>query len=1264
MRTLIKVIFLVFISIPLACLPTGTARAQQRVEIEPTSITIADGLTSTGANSVIQDSYGLIWIATDNGLQRYDGTKFETFKTTPGKPTTIHHNRIWDVFEDDDSNIWCATEYGVSRYDRKRNEFKNFTFGADVGIALGQGRTIHFFKDSQNRLWAHNAAVELVSYDREIDQWKGVKYPDDKQNMAGTGSMSLGMTEDADGGLWLGSGKFGLMYYAKSDSGFRLVKTDIPYIDATFITALYWESPTSMYITTVTGVYKYNPSTNVSKQIEGYANGAHYWNSIKADHDGNVWILNNWHGALKFNPNSDEYERIFIKGSQSQVGNGFNYELTDFMIDRSGIFWIGTTGHGMLKYDPANKPFSFYKHDDDIPTSIAAAGVYGILESKVKPGIIYLGSRGFGYQIFDRKKQTTEKVPFKSYSERFKMYVRSLAEDPDGSLWVGSWEDGLLKFDKNNNEIARYAADGKPGSISNPQVRVIKHGEKGKLYVGTNAGLNILDIASGKFNVVMSRVTKVYPKAFLDQMVSLKSSPQSLGLIDKVRESETKVVPIEIKAAGKYVVFSVGEGDPQSVADNGWIENAAKETIWSFPSYLDSYYAGGAVKNRVSVQLIDLQPGNYSLHYATDDSHSYDGWNEDKPEVDLWGISLIKPKDQNEVDAIEKIIDPKQTGTVISGNNIMDIAMGKKYIWVGSLDEGLTRIDRATDSVKYYLFDPNDDNSISSNTANGLYENEEGKTLWIATIDGLNRLDIATGKITRYSEPEGLSTNLLIQVVPGDKNELWITTQSGISQMLINDDLGRVTFINYNSTDGIGGNNFITRASVRTRDGQYYFGGDHGLTTFNGINADKTPPSIVISNISISNKPMAGDLLSMKEVDLSYDQNNLSFEFAALHYANPKKNQLAHKLDGYDKDWIYDNRNFASYTNLDPGTYTLRIRASNAYGIWNEEGIALKIVITPPWWRTWWAYTAYVGLFGLVAFQGNKEMQRSVKRRERERSREKELAQAKEIEKAYTNLKATQAQLVISEKMASLGELTAGIAHEIQNPLNFVNNFSEINKELIEEMKAEISSGNLDEAKSIADTIAENESKIIYHGKRADGIVKGMLQHSRTSSGQKEPADINALSDEYLRLAYHGLRAKDKSFNATMKTDFDPTLGKINVIPQDLGRVILNLITNAFYVVAERKNNSAPGTYEPTVGVTTKRNGDKVEIRVVDNGKGIPPAIIDKIFQPFFTTKPSGQGTGLGLSLSYEIVTKGHGGELKVETMEGVGTTFIIIIPA
>jgi signal transduction histidine kinase len=263
---------------------------------------------------------------------------------------------------------------------------------------------------------------------------------------------------------------------------------------------------------------------------------------------------------------------------------------------------------------------------------------------------------------------------------------------------------------------------------------------------------------------------------------------------------------------------------------------------------------------------------------------------------------------------------------------------------------------------------------------------------------------------------------------------------------------------------------------------------------------------------------------------------------------------------------------------------------------------------------------------------------------------------------ALRELKSTQAQLIQAEKMASLGELTAGIAHEIQNPLNFVNNFSDLNRELIEELKAELKRGDVKEAASIAENLKDNEEKINLHGRRADGIVKSMLQHSRSSSGQKEPTDINKLVDEYTRLAYHGFRARYKDFNGTLEFRPDPQAGQVKMVAQDIGRVLLNLLNNAFHAVDEKARTAGDG-YQPTITVSTKRSPLGVDIRVEDNGPGIPAEIKDKIFQPFFTTRATGEGTGLGLSLSYDIVTKGHDGSLGMESIEGKGSIFYFTLP-
>ncbi|MFZ1824221.1 MAG: ATP-binding protein, partial [Chitinophagales bacterium] len=581
-------------------------------------------------------------------------------------------------------------------------------------------------------------------------------------------------------------------------------------------------------------------------------------------------------------------------------------------------------------------------------------------------------------------------------------------------------------------------------------------------------------------------------------------------------------------------------------------------------------------------------------------------------------------------------------------------------LWIGTNNGGLNRFDIKTNQFKSYL-----DNDQGFYCVISLLEDSK-KRLWVGTyLSGLFLFDKNTGTLTKYSEQDGLLHNTVQYLKEDNAGNIWCGSERGFSR-LNPEDKSIVVFDNLSKHLAGARQNLIYVDSI----GTFYINLSKGIMSFNpaDIKANMVPPSVVIESVRYQpdGADFGKDTIVYTEVNqkivLRYNENRINFQYVALHFVDAENNQYAYQLVGYDKDWIQagTQRN-ATYTNLSPGTYTFKVKAANSDGVWNNTGTSITIKILPPWWKTWWAYVLYILIIS-ASIRGYIHYRSKALRKKNLVLEEKVTHRTKQLQESIENLKTTQSQLVQSEKMASLGELTAGIAHEIQNPLNFVNNFSEVNTELIDELKTELAIGNKQLAIELADDIKANEQKINHHGKRADAIVKGMLQHSRSSTGRKELSDINALCDEYLRLSYHGLRAKDKTFNATMKTDFDNSIGEINIISQDIGRVILNLLTNAFYAVSEKKKQLGDG-YEPTVSINTREVNKHIEIHVSDNGNGIPQNILDKIFQPFFTTKPTGQGTGLGLSLSYDIITKGHGGELKVETKEGEGSVFIILLP-
>jgi signal transduction histidine kinase/ligand-binding sensor domain-containing protein len=1252
-------------------------------EIDANYMTISDGMVSPTVQAVIQDSYGFIWFGTTNGLQKYDGINFENYKNIPGKTNTLPNNNIWEITEDDEHNLWIGTDAGVSYFNRINKTFTNYDFTKIFNLTSDISAVITIFIDSQKNIWAGTIATDLVRYDKEKDTWIRASYtmPSITNRADGKPNINLSIAEDSKGGLWTGSMTYGLLYRAKNEEKFKpVVFNPNETVDFTkeenHISALYFDQEDQLWITTLRGVFKYNSKNNTVKTLQTYTENQllteNYLNSIKQDHDGNIWITNNRQGLLKFEGTSDQFQTILVSGAYKMKGLGYNTIFICMTIDKSGIFWFGSATNGVLKYDPEKKPFMLYTHDEANKKSMSMNGTFGLLASKVYPNIVYVGTRGKGLNIFNEKEQSFKEVRFNVVNDFYGGAVRSIGENPDGTLYLGTWGDGLIQLDKNYNETARYIYDPKSEkSISDNSIRVLLKDKKNNFWVGTNNGLNYFNTKTNTFKRINSVSSKAYPEELVQKIETWSQSKKVIAKILEVTDKQNLTQTFEITKAGTYLIASVGEGNVTNMNDFGFLQNSAKDTLWISNQFEKTNYAGGANKNRIEVERIELQPGTFELKYHSDDNHSFNAWNALQPDkTNLYGIVLVDLNEASDNALVESLLKQDTTEYTLSANNILSLALTDSYLWVGTDVGGLNRIDLKNNTTTTYRADETSENSLSSDLIYGIAIDQKG-ILWLATIAGLNKLDPKTGTITRFGETDGLPTNLLESVVVGKNDELWIATQNGLSQMINNESLGKVTFINYNSDDGLGGDIFTSQVATVTPEGRFYFGGDHGLIAVNKITANEVPPNLVLSDLLISNKsiydleesPIQNNLMDTDDISLAFNQNNLSFEFVALHYTNPKKNQYAHMLKGYDKDWVYDNRNYASYTNLDPGTYEFLIRASNAYGVWSEKEKSIRITITPPWYKTWWAYSAYALLIGLIFFVFDRIMRRRLILREREKSRKKELAQAKEIEKAYTELKNTQSQLIQSEKMASLGELTAGIAHEIQNPLNFVNNFSEVNIELIEEMQEELKAGNNEEAIEISNDIKDNEKKITHHGKRADSIVKGMLKHSRNTSGEREPTNINAIADEYLRLAYHGLRAKDKTFNATLNTDLDESIGNINVAGQDIGRVILNLITNALHAISNNSKGSNEGTVKnPTIWLSTQQIGDNVIIKVKDNGSGIPNKILDKIFQPFFTTKASGQGTGLGLSMSYDII-KSHGGDLKVESEEGIGTTFTITLP-
>ncbi|QHT69758.1 histidine kinase [Rhodocytophaga rosea] len=1073
--------------------------------------------------------------------------------------------------------------------------------------------------------------------------------------------------QDRKGFLWFGTTNGLNKYDGYQFTHYTFDPNDTTSLSKNIVLTLWEDSEGIIWIGTNEDICKFDPRTEKFTRLEKSDSNPYafrFAQSFAEDTEGNIWIAGSFDGQLRrVNRKTGKFSAINYASALGhklghESGNTSLFSLITICKDKAGTLWMGSssglhrltlTSQGTGKASKVN--FTHYRHNPADPFSISPGGVAGIFEDH--KGVLWLITQEGFINAFDHTSgRFTHYLPDPHKPAVIgRILETGITEDLAGNLWIGTLS-GLYSLDKERKKITNYMHDPfNPSSLSNNFVTSVLADQSGILWIATLDGINKSDPHLKPFSLYCH-----------DPL-----NPNSL--------SHNKVKAICEDKEGIVWVGTLGGG-----------LNALNKTTGEFTHYRHNQKDTGSLGNDLVTAILEDREGNLwigngevlsrfdykkkkFIHYLLQHPFQKGSANlpiftmyEDRQGI-FWlgtnnGLIKFDPKSGK---TISYPYDPNHPEK-ISDWVVLCIQEDKEgYLWLGHGSMGLDRFNPKTGKVIKYVQDGQKQGSISTNTVVSFYEDFKGN-LWIGTDEGgLCQFNYSTETFTTFTVEQGLAGNSVYSILEDNEANLWLGTNNGLSKF----SPASKIFTNYDAADGLQSNLFTPlmyeAVAFKEKDGTLYFGGNNGFSAFNpaAVHANTYVPPVVITQFSLFDKPLAGKQ-EAKEIELAYDENFFSVEFAALNYTNSEKNQYAYQLQGIDKDWVNTgSRRLASYTDIGPGHYTFRVKGSNNDGVWNQKATTLTIIIHPPWWRTPWAYGFYFLCLLTAIFASDRYQRKRLIAKEREKAREKELMQAKEIEKAYHELKRTQTQLIQSEKMASLGELTAGIAHEIQNPLNFVNNFSEVSEELCSELEQEAKNGHTEGVIAISADLKQNLSKIHHHGKRADSIVKGMLQHSRSSSGEKQPTDINALVDEYIRLAYHGLRAKEKDFNADFKLEADPAVGKVNIVPQEIGRVLLNLFNNAFYATQQKKHQ-LNGFYQPQVLVSTKAFADKVEIRIRDNGTGISENVKSKIFQPFFTTKPTGEGTGLGLSLSYDIITKGHGGELTVQSQEGEFTEFII----
>lgn len=1157
--------------------------------------------------------------------------KFDHFTQQTGMPD----QQIQFVKQDDQGYVWFGTLLGLVRYDGynlKRYAFKQGA-GKRKDIWL-----ISSITDTKNDLWFStlnlfgNSETGLLRYNRKTDSFLNYPYSNEI-NSKELRALVLKFA-DAEGNLW------GL-YGSLGDSHMFNVRFD-PHNGKFF----FYGKPASIN----------RNGVRVIIPIAIYKSGG----------GGTVWMADST-GLSSFSYKDRRFHPFWGK---NDAGAGQFIRRMYQPPSEPGMLWLNTVDpiSGRLRLarlNTSNKKLNFYDPAAASGLTMGNDSVNSAYEDT--HGRLWFATQN-GLMLFDRKKQAFSVfLPPGGGTTGTNRFLK-IVEANNGLLWILAAR-AIFSFDPATHLFQRFDMQSiDPQAVATDIFRGLMLDRSGILWVYSDSnGIHKFDPAASAF--------QTYPIIVHD------GTADQIGFTDNMATTADGFCWYT-NNLGAFK-WKPGSDKPQQVYQSPRPGDG-----------LDAVFAGKDGKlyfdNRHGLTICDTRTGisqNYT--YDAKDTTAIGGSLINSIIQDhtglVWigttsaGVCTFNPATKKfKRYPVVALSDPANKAGRLD-SYVVDCIYEDRHgdIWVGTHLGGLNRFNRATGKfTSYYM-----DGKLNVYTVTHLLDDNAGH-FWVGTYSlGLFEFDRKTGHYIRHiDEDNGLLFNTVTGIVQDEKGYLWISSVRGLTRI----DTKTMGIKTYPLSSILPGKSLISDHNLVQVNNRLALVLTDGVAVFNPRSLDPNPypPQVHIEKVSYSAPAAVSDSVTTKiawgaaQLDLPHNENRVTFSYVGLHFADPAQNKYTYMLQGFDHHWIdAGNQRSVTYTNLPPGTYTFFARAANSDGVWNYRGDSFVIVIYPPWWLTWWAWFFYIivfitAVYLFVAYQSRKlihdkrvlEHKVQVRTEEVMQQKEEIEAQRDNLEKAYGELKTTQTQLIQSEKMASLGELTAGIAHEIQNPLNFVNNFSEVSAELVEEMQEELNKGEKEEAIAISEDIKQNLEKIRHHGRRADAIVKGMLEHSRSASGQKEPTDINQLADEYLRLSYHGLRAKDKSFNAELVTHFDENLPKADVVAQDIGRVLLNLFNNAFYAV-HQKAKTAGADYKPTVEVSTAQADGQVIISVKDNGPGIPDTIKDKIMQPFFTTKPTGEGTGLGLSLSYDIVVKGHGGKISVESYKGTGSEFTISIP-
>ena len=941
--------------------------AQQEIYFD--HLDVPQGLSSSNVRSICQDRYGFLWLATDDGLNRYDGYRFEVFKNDPDDSTSLPDSRVEWVIEDSEGIIWIATQGGLSRWDSDRRHFINYQPAIASPFSNDQW-IIRIYEDSADQLWLGTRFGGLYLFDKKNETFEPAKLLYTEGVTRVFGGPVAGFIKTAAGEFFSASYNDGILRFDEAEGVFKTVKYKGINPKMFFQNAVfeYHEDKTgSIWIAAQGGLYRMDPERIFVEEIRLPKNTMPNFTvtTFTETDAGYLWIGSS-EGLYVYNLRTNEIEHLTAHNddpnalSENQIW--CSYE------DQFGVLWFGTIGGGLNKFDPQKIVFKSNKEiiseTRTTPTGIYA--ITGFIGEKNKFWI----STDDGVYLFDRENNEYDLLDAIDVNKTG--IIRQLVTDQKNNLWLGSQRQSLFKFNTRSGDIHHYPSNTQ--NLSGPNSNSIfslEFDDYGNLWIGTADGLNRLNPKTNAMSRIPSLESRNYQHeihAFID---SLFNKNKLIARIKEPPDYANLEKEFTIDQQSYLLIVSVGEGlFNWNMVDFGWLQNSQGDTLWDMTDLSTTFHLNGSIKNRVEAKIIQLSPGSYKLRYESDDSHTYGLWNETPPaDSAWWGISAFEISAEA-AERYNKLIQADLEKPYIKGLDTRALEYSSKgYLWIGT-DLGFSKYEIKSRRITNYISQHGVSSTLSDNIIIYLLEDKEG-ILWIATPKGLNRFDPETETFRVYTEKDGLPSDQLRALAEDDAGNLWISTVNGLSKFEKNRSLEQPVFVNYDVQDGLQGYQFYYRSVYTNPGGELFFGGKNGFNAFSTGKVNSALPKVVISDMFISNQittvqtensPLSQSIYETDRITLDYYQNDLSFEFATLHFSRPEKNQVAYRLDGYQSEWVSNERRFASFTNLDPGEYRFRVRGISSDGVLAANEKILQISINKPWWNTTLAYVFY-GLF-------------------------------------------------------------------------------------------------------------------------------------------------------------------------------------------------------------------------------------------------------------------------------------------------------------